>query len=195
MRDATMEPANGPDVSVAPAHPMHPVLSTAQVLGAHALAELPIGMTWKDKAAKLGVSRETLGRWRLVPEFIQEVIKVSRANMRAEIPGAHQVLLQGLKKGGAAGAKYLELFLKMTGELQDTEQANALKTWLDAVGDCASDLLIIALQRRSGMAPLATDPGAGRGVASRRLGLLEPPYGAQGDTPLEPSALERELDL
>lgn len=195
MKDLTMDETQSSVSSVVPAPPIHPSLSTRQVQAAHALAELPIGMTWTEKANRLGVTRETLWGYRQIPEFIQEVIKVSRANMRAEIPGAHQVLLEGLKRGGAAGAKYLELFLKMTGELQDTEQANALKTWLDAVGECASDLLIIALQRRSGMAPLATGPGAGRGVASRVLGLLEPPYGAQGDTPLEPSALERELDL
>ena len=190
-----MEPANGPDVSVAPARQVHPVLSTAQVLAAHGLAELPIGMTWTQKAAKLGVSRLTLSRYRQVPEFIQEVIKVSRANLRAEIPGAHQVLLDGLKKGGASGAKYLELFLKMTGELQDQDQANALKTWLDAVGDCASDLLIIALQRRTGDSRAGMDPGAGRVVAPRVLSLSERSYGAQRETPLGPSPLERELDL
>lgn len=195
MRDLTMDPGNGSESSVGPAHPVHPTLSTTQVQAAHMLAELPLGMTWQEKAAKLGLSVGTLASYRKVPEFIEEAIKVSRANLRADIPGAHQAMVRGLHKGGREGARYLELFLKVTGELQDQEQANALKTWLDAVGDCASDLLIVALQRRTGSSPAVVDLGAGRGVASRVLSLSERSYGAQGDTPLEPSPLERELDL
>lgn len=182
------------ETSVAPAHQMHPTLSTNQVLAAHILAELPLGMTWQEKADKMGVSRETLGRYRQVPEFIEEVIKVSRANLRAEIPGAHQAMVKGMLKGGREGARYLEMFLKVTGELQDQEQASALKGWLDAVGACASDLLIVALQRGAGRAPVAVEPGAGRVVASREI-VAQRGREELTAPPCPGVALERELDL
>jgi hypothetical protein len=117
------------------------------------LAELPLGMTWKQKATKLGIDVVTLRAYRATPEFMELVIQVARKNLRAEIPGAYESLVNGLKRGGNAGAKYLELFFKLTGELSDQEQGNALRGWLDAVADCSSDMLVVAIQRTTGVAP------------------------------------------
>ena len=141
------------ELSVAGAHPIHPTLTEAQVQAAHKQAELPLGMTWKQKAEAIGISKVVLWRYRQVPEYQELVIQVARQNLRAEIPGAYESLIKGLKAGGGAGARYLELFFKLTGELTDQEQGHALRGWLDAVGDCSSEMLVVAIQRTTGVAP------------------------------------------
>ena len=151
--------------SVEPVHPEHPILTKPQVMAAHLLAEVPLGLNWKQKAAKIGLSYEQLFRYRQVPEFHELVIQVARANLRAEIPGAYESLVKGLKAGGGAGAKYLELFFKLTGELTDQEHAQNLRGWLDAVADCSSDLLVVAIQRTTGRATGHADPLGSRVVA------------------------------
>ena len=134
-------------------HPVHPTLTDNQIVAAHKLAELSLGMTWTQKADAIGVQRGTLFAYRQVPEFMALVIQVARENLRAEIPGAYESLVKGLKAGGGAGARYLELFFKLTGELTDQEQGHALRGWLDAVGDCSSEMLVVAIQRTTGVAP------------------------------------------
>lgn len=160
-----MSKANPTESSVAPVHPVHPTLTDNQVLAAHKLAELPLGMTWKQKADHIGVERGTLFTYRQVPEFMELVIQVARENLRAEIPGAYESLVKGLKAGGGAGAKYLELFFKLTGELTDQEQSQALRGWLDAVADCSSEMLVVAIQRTTGVAPGNGGTPGGRVVA------------------------------
>ncbi len=160
-----MKETNPSETSVGPVHPMHPTLTTLQVQAAHLLAELPLGMTWAEKAAKIGTTADALRRYRLVPEFMELVIQVSRVSLRAEIPGAHQAMVKGMKAGGASGARYLELFFKITGELTDQEQANSLRGWLDAVADCSSAMLLDAIQRTTGVAPSNGGAGGSRVVA------------------------------
>jgi len=164
--------SSGPEAetSVGPVHPAttpsHPTLSDNQILAAHKLAELPIGLTWQEKAQKIGIDTGTLFSYRQVPEFMELVIQVSRENLRADIPGAYDALRQGLKARGTAGARYLELFFKLTGELSDQEQAQGLRSWLDLVADCSSDLLVVAIQRTTGVAQRPLQDRVGRVVAS-----------------------------
>lgn len=156
-----MGSGNGGSGSVAAVHPVHPILTELQVQAAHKQAELPLGLTWKEKAEKIGIRTETLWTYRQVPEYQDLVIQVSRQNLRLEIPGAYDALVKGMYKGGSGGAKYLELFFKITGEISDQEQANALKGWLDAVSDCSSDMLVVAIQRTTSIASGAiTTPGS-----------------------------------
>lgn len=163
-----MSSENPTETSVGPVHPTHPTLTTTQVQAAHLLAELPLGMTWAEKAAKVGLSYEQLFRYRQVPEFLELTIQVSRTKLRSEIPGAHQALVKGMKAGGSSGARYLELFFKITGEITDQEQATALRGWLDAVADCSSDMLVVAIQRTTGVAPGNGGTPGGRVVAPER---------------------------
>ncbi len=180
---------------MAPVHPIHPTLSTLQVQAAHLLAELPIGMTWRQKAEQIGVERGTLFAYRQVPEFMELVIQVARTNLRAEIPGAYESLVNGLKRGGNAGAKYLELFFKLTGELSDQEQGNALRGWLDAVADCSSEMLVVAIQRSTSMAPGNAGTPGGRVVAPRESVAQRAPMELTDvDAHLARSAVE-ELEL
>ncbi len=150
---------------MAAVHRKHPTLTDNQVMAASRLAELPLGMTWKQKAAKIGVQTVTLWTYRQVPEFIELVVQISRENLRAEIPGAYEAMVQGMHRGGGAGAKYLELFFKVTGEITDQEQAQALKGWLDAVADCSSDMLLVAIRKTTGIAPVNAVPPGSRVVA------------------------------
>jgi len=152
-------------------------------------------MAWKDKADRIGLDEGTLRAYRQDPEFMELVIKVSRENLRAEIPGAYQELTAGLRRGGTAGARYLELFFKLTGELVEQEQLQGLRTWLDLVADCSSDLLVVAIQRNVEGAVRPVRGGAGRVVASERnvaqrgpMELTDPP--ALGEVPVR-----GELDL
>lgn len=165
-----MSKTNPTESSVAGAHPSstisHPTLTEAQVLAAHWLAELPLGMTWKQKAAKLGIDVVTLRAYRATPEFLDLVISVSRTNLRAEIPGAHRAMIRGMHAGGSSGARYLELFFKITGELTDQEQANALRGWLEAISDCSSDMLQVAIQRTTVIATRTVGTPGSRVVAS-----------------------------
>ena len=165
-----MSKANTAEASVAGVHrsapSSHPTLTEPQVLAAHGLAELPLGLTWKDKASRLGIDAVTLRAYRQLPEFQELVIQVARENLRAEIPGAYESLIKGLKAGGGAGARYLELFFKLTGELRDQEQGHALRGWLDAVADCSSDLLVVAIQRAADGAQRAVGTPGSRVVAA-----------------------------
>ena len=190
-----MCPGNGGNGSVGPVHPNHPTLTAPQVLAAHGLAELPLGMTWKKKADRLGLDVLTLRRYRVVPEFQELVIQIARQNLRLEVPGAYRALIKGMHAGGSGGAKYLELFFKITGEISDQEQVNALKGWLDAVSACSSDMLVVAIQRTASRATGGINTPGSRVMAPEASVAQGARMELTGHIPPAPPAVRGELEL
>lgn len=101
-------------------------LTAQQIKAVELIAYNDEGRSYRDIAGELGITEQTLLRWRAQPDFIRAVNDISESLMDAFLVDAYRdlrKLSRGAKSDGSK-LKAIELILKNRGKLRDVKDAN-----------------------------------------------------------------------
>jgi transposase-like protein len=151
------------DHDASPAPPDRPQLglSPEQLRAVECLAARGKGESLEDVAERAGCCRETLWRWRKLPEFKSALRERTRELVGEDLPAVYQALIRKAKGGDV---KAIELVLKVTGELDEARREDQMRGYVHLIGLAASPELQEIVYRlvRSGVMS-----GSGEGVSHR----------------------------